>query len=203
MQRDVHSCDMGIFLSSRTVADVEPVRKRWGRLSFCISQKMCSVLSDWFSWIAAKVFCHYLSAWVWALNAVVEVQKSQHWLFKQKKTQRSLCGGWARGLFDQHPFSGWQLVPTASAWCQGPAAVLQHGEVDVDGDFFPGHYWKVTRASVTGGRGKKTNLTSKIFFHWDWSELLRGFPTFRGTSWKHMLGVRLLIQSPPISVVAR
>ena len=29
---------------------------------------------------------------------------------------------------------------------------------------------------------KKTNLTSKIFFHWDWSELLRGFPTFRGTS---------------------
>lgn len=42
--------------------------------------------------------CHCLSAGVWDLNAV-SVQKSQHWLLRQKETENSLHEDEAAGLF--------------------------------------------------------------------------------------------------------
>lgn len=42
--------------------------------------------------------CHCLSAGVWDLNAV-NVQKSQHWLFRQREMENSLYEGGAAGLF--------------------------------------------------------------------------------------------------------
>lgn len=73
------------LLSLRILVDVEPTRK-WTLGSLILHlTKMRSALADWFSWIAAKVFCRYSSAWIWALKCCCVYAKISALTFQTKE----------------------------------------------------------------------------------------------------------------------